>query len=111
MKNLKTFEGMNIPEKTKEEIEYWFITYFTSEEDFNEWCMEKDGVDDVEYVSFDNIIGYSIPMELDLPTYSDYDEVIGDIISEIDLDDPNYADLRSGKIGFGEWKESIKYNL
>jgi len=117
MKHLKKFETLNQVsnpdriEKTRSEIEYWFITTFNSEEDFNTWCMEMNDVDDVDDVQFDNIIGYDIPMELGIATYDDHGEVISDVLAEIDLDYENYKDLRSGEVTYEEWIETNKYNL
>lgn len=108
----KIYEQLTPLQHTKSEIEYWFIMTFKNEKEFEDWCMEKSDVEDPDDISFDNVIGYDIPVELGLPTYDGrYDQIIGEVISEINLNDPMYDDLRSGMITYDEWKETNKYNL
>lgn len=96
MKYLRKFEAEETPQKN--ELIYKYVTYFDSEEQFREWCLDKP---------------INLPIEVfDLPTYDqEIGRLIGDILTEVDLDDPKWNDLRSGEITFDEWKEVNKFNL
>jgi len=108
MRYLKTYEN-NTPSIS--ELEYKFIMGFKSEENFLQWCVDVNDVDDPDLIDWDNIIGWYLPIEFGLPTYNnDIIEILSDVAT-IDLDDLSYDDLRSGKITYNEWKEVNKYNL
>jgi len=108
----KIFEQLTPLQKTKSEIEYWFIMTFKNEKEFIYWCMKKDDVKFPDDVVYGNIIEYDIPVELGLPTSDGrYTEIIDQVISEIDLNDPKYDIVRSGVITYDEWKNTLKYNL
>jgi len=109
MRYLRTYESTNLP--TYDELLYKYVTTFHSEKEFIEWCLDKNEKYTESDVDWYNVMGYDLPLELDLPSYNkEITEILCDVAT-VDLDDPAYADLRSGKISIDEWIESIKYNL
>jgi hypothetical protein len=112
MKHLKRFSLLeNTNEYDKDNIEDQLRQNFESTEDFDNWCMDVDDVDDIDDIQYDNIIGYDIPVLLDLPQYnSKLTEIINDILTEIDFDE--YYEPRDGDIESWNAKNAAKkYNL
>lgn len=116
IKSFKIFEELNNFERKKlfKEIQIEFVKEFHSEEEYDDFCMGVDGVDDLDDVYWDGIPGDTID-KLSLYNFNgiSHDELLGvmsDVISETNLDE--FFEKRG--ISYEEWeakKMAGKYNL
>jgi len=114
MKHLKKFEGVMLPFKNEydiQKIEDDLRKKFSSEEEFEEWCMEADGKSRFEKVDLSIVASYDVPLLLDLlPNDDKLTGILIDLLTEINFDD--YYEPRDGDRESWDAKNAAKkYNL
>jgi len=110
----KIFESSLNIEDVKNEIEYKYILHFKNEEEYNDFCMDKNNTDDLDEVDWDSVaedIIEELGLENEYPSLnlSQLISIIVDIMCDVDLDDCD--DVRGNYDVFLMKKNAEKYNL
>lgn len=89
-KLFESFDESDLPKSDKYDVKkilYRLIMTFDSEEEWQEWCCDKDNASSYDDVNFDGIVSYDVPNLLDLPVNNEeITEIISELLTQIDFD-------------------------